>query len=156
MRLSLIDRLEKDLDPSEETIDLKLLSEEDREKAFIQFGEGSRELTSFLKSAYKHCVPSIFCCSGHDVRQPYVMLKVTDENLELLQTLGKILSKQGVVTNFEEHHQYGKRVIFSPHGNVIQKEWLDKACDIMEHPEKFDSSNPSIYYHEEMTNNQSR
>ena len=152
MRLSLIDRLEKDLAPSDETIDLNLLSEEDREKAFIQFGEGSRELTSFLKSAYEHGAPSIFCCSGHDVRQPYVMLKVTNENLELLQTLGKVLSKQGVVTNFEEHHQYGKRVTFSPHGNVIQKEWLDKACDIMEHPEQFDSSNPSIYYHEEMTN----
>ena len=151
IRHRLIERLERDLAPSEETVDLTKLKAEDREEAFIEFGEGSPALTRFLRTAYEHGAPSMFSCSGHGVREPYAMLRVTDENLEMLQDLGKVLSKYGVTTNFENHHQYGKRVSFRKVQKSKPINWLDLASDVLEHPEQYNTDNPSIYYHEEMS-----
>ena len=105
-----------------------------------------------MRTAYAHGAPSMFACSGHGYRSPYVVLKVTDENLPMLQYLGKVLSNIGVVTSFEDHHEFGKNVLFnrmSKYGNSC--DWLDMASNVLEHPEQYDASNPSIYYHETMT-----
>ena len=151
MRERLIERLEADIEPPEETVDLTKLNDEEREATFIQFGEGSHQLTRFLKTAYAHGAPSMFSCSGHGIKQTYVMLKVTDENLPMLQHLGKALSNHNIVTNFENHHQYGRRVTFNVKNDYpIQNDWLDIAIDVLEHPENYDVSNPSILYHEGM------
>ena len=60
------------------------IDDKERETLFYTFGEGDPNLTKFLKTAYEHGAPSMFCCSGHGVNNPYVVLKVTDENIDLL------------------------------------------------------------------------
>lgn len=75
-------------------VDLTAVNDEEREKYFEIFGEGSSNLTNFLRTAYNHGIPSIFCCSGHGIKSAYVLLRVTDENIDILRKLGKILSKQ--------------------------------------------------------------
>ncbi len=144
----IIKMLEKDVEPSAGRIDLELLDEETREKLFNQFGEGDKNLTLFLKTAYKHGAPSQFCCSGHGSRPAYVNLKVTDENIEMIRHLGKVLSNRNVVTTFADDHIRGTYVDFRGINNNISTEWLNVASKILENPELYDSSNPSIYYHE--------
>ena len=149
VREKIIKKLEHDIEPPDSSVDLAKLSDEEREEAFIRFGEGNKGLTGLLRTAYFHEMPSIYCCSGHGIGHSYVMLKVTDENIKQLQELGKVLSNYGIATNFSDHYQFGgKRVTFDcfdPKNN-----WFDLAADIINHPEKYDSSNPSIYYHEEI------
>ena len=142
--------LEKDVEPSAGRVDLETLDDETREKLFIQFGEGDKNLSKFLKTAYEHGAPSHFCCSGHGSRPAYVILKVTDENIEMLRFLGKVLSNRNVVTNFTDDHIRGKFVDIRGINNNISTEWLNIASKIRENPEIYDGSNPSIYYHEEM------
>ena len=77
----IINRLEKDVEPSAGHIELENLTEEDREEMFKQFGEGDVNLTEFLRQSYKSGLPSIFCCSGHGIQSAYVTLKITDENM---------------------------------------------------------------------------
>lgn len=140
--------LEKDVEPSSGRIDLETLDDETREKLFNQFGEGDKNLSKFLKTAYEHGAPSQFCCSGHGSRPAYVNLKVTDENIEMLRYLGKVLSNRNVVTNFTDDHIRGKFVDFRGINNNISTEWLNIASKVLENPEIYDDSNPSIYYHE--------
>ncbi len=147
-RQSIIERLERDLSLPDSYADLTTLSDKAREEAFIKFGEGNRGLTRFLRTAYEHGAPSMFCCEGHGLRNSYAMLRVTDENLELLQTLGKALSNHGIATDFEDNFQYGRRVTFRSTGELSRNNWFDLASDIMENPERYDSSSPSILYHE--------
>ena len=142
--------LEKDVEPSAGRIDLEKIDDETREKLFKQFGEGDKNLSKFLKTAYEHGAPSQFCCSGHGSRPAYVNLKVTDENIEMLRFLGKVLSNRNVVTNFTDDHIRGKFVDFRGINNNISTEWLNIASKILENPEIYDGSNPSIYYHEAM------
>lgn len=143
----IIKKLEKDVEATAGHIDLEELNEEEREKLFAQFGEGDKNLTSFLKTAYNHGAPSIFCCSGHGTRSAYVMLKVTDDNIELLRRLGRVLSKSGVSTNFENNHIRGLIVSYRSI-NSTSTNWLNLAEKVMNSPELFDDSNPEIYYHE--------
>ena len=154
MEEKLIAKLESDLKLPEESVDLTKLTDEQRERAFILFGEGSKELTNFLRTAYAHGAPSIFACSGHGISQPYVLLRVTDKNLPMLQYLGKVLSNFGASTNFEDHYQYGKRVHYGGTNDSNNScEWLNTATDVLEHPNLYvnEASNPTIYYHEAMT-----
>lgn len=146
----IIKRLEKDVEITGGRVDLETLDEEIREKLFKQFGEGDENLIGFLKTAYTHGAPSQFCCSGHGSRPAYVNLKVTDENIELLRTLGKVLSNYNVVTNFTDDYIRGRFVDFRGINNNISTNWLSLASKILENPELYDSSNPSIYYHEEI------
>lgn len=145
----IIKKLEKDVEPTAGNINLEELNEDERDKCFIQFGEGDGNLTSFLKTAYNHGAPSLFCCSGHGIRSAYVVLKVTDDNIELLKKVGRVLSKNGVSTNFENNHIRGMLVDYRSTGSVSTK-WLSIATQVMENPELFDDSNPKIYYHEEI------
>ena len=142
--------LEKDVETSAGRIDLEKIDDETREKLFKQFGEGDKNLSKFLKTAYEHGAPSQFCCSGHGSRPAYVNLKVTDENIEMLRFLGKVLSNRNVVTNFTDDHIRGKFVDYRGINNNISTEWLNIASKILENPEIYDGSNPSIYYHEAM------
>lgn len=148
LKEKIIKRLEKDVEYTAGYIDLGELSEDEREKRLNQFGEGDPNLTLFLKTAYEHGAPSLFCCSGHGTSKPYVMLKVTDENLDLLRKVGKALSLKEVATNFEEHHVLGKRVTYTTAKSTTTK-WLKFAAHVMENPELYDDINPEIYYHEE-------
>ena len=145
----LIKKLEDDVEYTAGYIDLGELSEDEREKRFIEFGEGDPNLTKFLKTAYEHGAPSMFCCSGHGVKSPYVTLKVTDENLELLRRLGKALSLKGVATNFQFHYKQGRRVIYNSSNDASTK-WLKYATQVIENPELYDDIKPEIYYHEEI------
>ena len=145
----IIKKLEKDVEATAGHINLEELNEEERNKCFVQFGEGDENLTSFLKTAYDHGAPSIFCCSGHGSRSAYVVLKVTDDNIELLRKVGKVLSKSGVSTNFENNHSRGLTVHYTSMKSVSTS-WLDLADRVMNTPELFDDSNPEIYYHEEI------
>ena len=147
----LIEKLEKDVERTAGHIDLESLSEEERNNNFTQFGEGNANLTKFLKTAYEHGAPSLFCCSGHGDRSAYVVLKVTDENIEMLRKMGKVLSKEGVVTNFEDHYIHGKNVAYRSMKS-FSTDWLGHASQILESPELFDDSNPTMYYHETMQN----
>ena len=123
--------------------------EEQRNSCFAEFGENDENLTTFLKTAYKHGISSMYCCSGHGIRSAYVMLKVNDDNIELLRKLGKVLSKEGVTTDFENHHISGLRVCYRSH-NRISTDWLKHASEIIESPELFDDNNPTMYYHEQI------
>ena len=145
----IIKKLEKDIEITAGHINLEELDEDKRNACFIQFGEGDNNLTSFLKTAYDHGAPSLFCCSGHGTRSAYVVLKVTDDNIELLKKVGKVLSKNGIVTNFENNHIRGLCVDYRSIRSV-STEWLSIASQVMETPELFDDSNPEIYYHEEI------
>lgn len=143
-----IERLENSLKRKNDGhVDLSKLPPEQREKSFVQFGEGNVDLTRLLKVAYEHDVESMFCCSGHSGPNGYVVFKVNEENLKYLQDVGKVLSKHNVVTNFEEHYLMGKRVAFS---GKKSSDWFGMAADVMENIQEFDTSNPSIYYHEQM------
>lgn len=106
----IISLLERDVEPSAGHIELENLTEEDREKMFKQFGEGDVNLTEFLRQSYKNGLPSMFCCSGHGIQSAYVTLKITDENINIARKIGKILSKQGVSTNFTDDYIKGKYV----------------------------------------------
>ena len=75
--------------------------------------------------------------------------KVTDENIELLRKVGKVLSKNKVSTNFTKHHIRGLIVNYSAM-NSVSTEWLKVATQVMEKPELFDDVIPEIYYHEKM------
>ena len=145
----IIKKLEKDVEATAGHINLEELNQEERNKCFIQFGEGDENLTSFLKTAYDHGASSIFCCSGHGSKSAYVMLKVTDDNIELLRKLGRVLSKSGVSTNFENNHSRGLIVSYRSVKSVSTN-WLNLADRVMNTPELFDDSNPEIYYHEEI------
>ena len=145
----IINKLERDVEYPAGHIELEDLAEEDREKLFKQFGEGDDNLTKFLKSAYKAGLPSIFCCSGHGTRSAYVELKITDENIEIAKKVGKILSKQGVSTNFIDDYIRGKYVDYRSMKS-ISTEWLNTATQILEKPELFADVEPDIYYHEQM------
>lgn len=145
----IIRKLEKDVEPTAGHIDLEQLSETERNKCFLQFGEGDENLTSFLRTAYYHGAPSLFCCSGHGTRNAYVVLKVTDENIELLRKVGKVLSKNKVSTNFTKHHIRGLVVNYSAM-NSVSTQWLKVATQVMENPELFNDVIPEIYYHEEI------
>ncbi len=151
LKEKIIKRLEKDVEYTADHVDLEKLSEEERENCFIKFGEGDPNLTLFLKTAYEHGAPSLFCCSGHGTRSPYVVLKVTEENIDLLRKLGKALSLKGVATNFEDHHVQGLKVDYRPtKSSAISTKWLKFASKVMENPELYDDINPEIYYHEEI------
>ena len=145
----LIKKLEKDVEPSAGHIDLEDLDEEKRNELIEQFGEGDEYLTTFLKTAFEKGAPSNFCCSGHNTRPAYVTLKVTEQNIELLQKLGKVLSNYGVVTNFTRDHIRGDYVSYN--GKYIDTTWLGIASKILEDPEKYNYNDPSIYYHETFT-----
>lgn len=145
----LINKLERDVEYSAGHIELENLAEEDREKMFKQFGEGDSNLTEFLKQAYKSGLPSIFCCSGHGVQSAYVTLKITDENIGTARKIGKILSKQGISTNFTDDHARGKYVDYRSM-RTASTEWLNTATQILKNPELFEDVEPDIYYHEEM------
>ena len=145
----LIKRLEKEVEPSAGHIDLESLDEDKRNEMFEQFGEGDEFLTRFLKTAFEKGAPSNFCCSGHDYRPAYVTLKATNQNIELLRKLGKVLSNYDVVTNFTRDHIRGDYVSYN--GRHIGTRWLGIASEIMEDPEKYNYNDPSIYYHETFT-----
>lgn len=144
----IIKKLENDVENKAGHIDLEQLNEEERNKYLIQFGEGDDNLTGFLKAAYNHGAPSLFCCSGHNVQSAYVVLKVTDENIDLLRKLGKVLSNYYVATNFTDHHMTGRYVSYR--SKYISTDWLKIATDVIENPELFEENNPEIYYHEEI------
>ena len=144
----IIRKLEAEVEPTAGHIDLENLDENKREELFKQFGEGDDNLTKFLKTAYEHNAPSLFCCSGHGRQSAYVVLKVNENNIELLRKIGKVLSKHGVITNFTNDHIKGKYVDYR--SKYIGTEWLDLGSQIMENPEKYDDSNPDIFYHEEI------
>lgn len=146
----IIKMLEKDVEPSAGRIDLETLDETTRERMFQQFGEGDKNLTEFLKVAYNHGAPSQFCCSGHGSRSAYVNLKVTDENIEMLRSLGKVLSNYNVVTNFTNDHIRGVFMDLRGINNNLSTAWLHVASQVLENPELYNSSNPSKYYHEEI------
>lgn len=143
----IIKKLEKNVEATAGHINLEELNEEERNKCFVQFGEGDKNLTLFLKTAYDKGASSIFCCSGHGNRSAYVVLKVTDDNIELLRKVGKVLSKAGVSTNFENNHSRGLTVDYRSVKSV-STDWLNLADRVMNTPELFDDSNPEIYYHE--------
>lgn len=145
----IINRLEKHVEPSAGHIELENLTEEDREEMFKQFGEGDVNLTEFLKQSYKSGLPSIFCCSGHGTQSAYVTLKITDENINIARKIGKILSKQGISTNFTNDHIRGKYVAYRSM-KTNSTEWLNTATQILANPELFEDVEPDIYYHEEM------
>lgn len=145
----IINKLEKDVEPTAGHIELENLTEEEREEMFKQFGEGDANLTEFLRQAYKNGLPSIFCCSGHGTQSAYVTLKITDENINIARKIGKILSKQGVTTNFTDDHIRGKYVGYRSM-TTSSTEWLNTATQILENPELFEDVKPDIYYHEEM------
>ena len=128
-------------------VDLAKFTDEEREKAFIKFGEGNEDLARLLKVAYEHNAESIFCCSGHGGPDGYVLFKVNEENLQYLQDVGKVLSNFGVITNFENHYKGGKRVDYR---GVQSSDWFGIAAEVMQNLKDFDSENPSKYYHEEM------
>lgn len=143
----LIKKLEKDVEYSAGHIELESLSESDRQHAFSIFSEGDANLKKFLEVSYNNGAPSIFCCSGHGCKPAYVTLKVTDENIELLRKVGKILSNMNVSTNFSDHHIRGKYVSY--HGvKTNSTSWLQTGANVMMNPELYDDGNPSIYYHE--------
>lgn len=141
--------LERELEDRARYVDLEKLSEEEREKCFAQFGEGDENLTRFLKTAFEHGAPSLFCCSGHGTRSAYVVLRVTEDNIELLRKIGRVLSKDGVATNFLDDIYNGAHVDYRLI-NSASTEWLNTASQIIEKPELFDDNNPKIYYHEKM------
>lgn len=116
---------------------------------FKQFGEGDVNLTEFLRQSYKSGLPSIFCCSGHGAQSAYVTLKITDENINIARKIGKILSKQGISTNFTDDHIRGKYVDYRSM-KTNSTEWLNTATQILANPELFEDVEPDIYYHEEM------
>ena len=145
----LISKLERDVESTAGYVNLENLSDEERNSMFAQFGEGDSNLENFLRKAYDSGLPSMHCCCGHGEKKPYVALKITDENLEIARRLGKILSNYGITTNFEEHHILGKRVSYMPIDRY-DTEWMMMAANILEHPEKYEDEEPSIYYHETM------
>lgn len=145
----IINRLEKDVEPSAGHVELENLTEEDREEMFKQFGEGDVNLTEFLRQSYKSGLPSIFCCSGHGIQSAYVTLKITNENINIARKIGKILSKQGISTNFTDDHIRGKYVDYRSM-KTNSTEWLNTATQILANPELFEDVEPDIYYHEEM------
>ena len=145
----IINKLEKDVEPSAGHIELENLTEEDREKLFKQFGEGDVNLTEFLRQSYKSGLPSIFCCSGHGIQSAYVTLKITDENINIARKMGKILSKQGISTNFTDDHIRGKYVDYKSM-KTNSTEWLNTATQILANPELFEDVEPDVYYHEKM------
>ncbi len=145
----IINKLEKDVEYSAGHIELESLNDAEREKLFVKFGEEDDNLTNFLRSAYNHGLPSIFCCSGHGNRSAYVTLKITNENLEIAKKIGKILSKQGVSTNFVNDHVRGKYVMYRSIKSTSTN-WLNTAMQILENPKLFEDVEPDIYYHEEM------
>lgn len=145
----LISRLERDVESKAGHIDLEDLSEEERNTMFTQFGEGDSNLEGFLRKAYDSGMPSIHCCCGHGEKKPYVTFKITDENIEMARKIGKILSNQGITTNFEDHHIQGKMVAYMPMDRY-DTDWMRMATSILEHPEKYEDEEPSIYYHETM------
>ena len=145
----IINKLEKDVEPSAGHIELENLTEEDREKLFKQFGEGDVNLTEFLRQSYQSGLPSIFCCSGHGVQSAYVTLKITDDNINIARKMGKILSKQGISTNFTDDHIRGKYVDYKSM-KTNSTEWLNTATQILANPELFEDVEPDVYYHEKM------
>ena len=145
----IIKKLEKEVEITAGHINLEELNEEERNKYFIQFGEGDENLTSFLKSAYENGAPSLYCCSGHGVQSAYVVLKVTNDNIESLRKLGRILSKSGVVTNFENHYIRGLNVSYRSK-NDFSTQWLGLAIRIIENPDLFQDVEPEIYYHKDI------
>lgn len=145
----IIKRLEKDVEPSAGHIDLESLDDDGREELFKQFGEGNEGLIQLLKIAYENKAPSIFCCCGHGYKRPYIVLKVTRENIELLRKVGKILSKHGISTNFMDSYVRGITVQYTAIKDY-STEWFNIASQIMQTPELFDDSNPEILYHPEI------
>jgi len=145
---NLLKHLENSIEKKDDGyIDLSKLTPAERENAFIQFGEGNEDLTRLLKIAYEHNVESMFCCSGHNGPNGYVVFKVNEDNLKYLQDVGKVLSNHGVITNFDNHYDKGKRVSYRGKNS---SDWFGIAGDIMENIKDFDYNNPSIYYHEKM------
>lgn len=145
----LISKLERDVESKAGHIDLEDLSQEERNTMFEQFGEGDPNLEGFLRKAYDSGMPSIHCCCGHGEKKPYVTFKITDENIEMARRIGKILSNQGIITNFEDHHIQGKMVSYMPMDRY-DTEWMRMATNILENPEKYEDEEPSILYHETM------
>ena len=147
---AIINRMEKE--PGETMngyIDLSKLSLEEREKAFINFSEGNDDLYTLLSTAYENGIESMFSCCGHGENEfGYVIFKVNDENLEKIQQLGKALSHEGVVTNFEDHYKFGKRVSF--HSIRAQdRSWFAKVAETIKNLPEHDIE-PTIIYHEYM------
>lgn len=143
----IIKKLEKDVEYSAGHVELENLSENERQQAFYIFSEGDANLKNFLEVSYNNGAPSIFCCSGHGKKPAYVTLKVTDENIELLRKVGKVLSNMDVIVNFTDDHIRGKYVSY--HGNkIISTTWLETGANIITNPELYNDTNPSIYYHE--------
>jgi hypothetical protein len=67
----------------------------------------------------------------------------------MARRIGKILSNQGIITNFEDHHIQGKMVSYMPMDRY-DTEWMRIATNILENPEKYEDEEPSILYHETM------
>ena len=163
----LIRKLEHDLAEPDYSIDLSQIEDEsERARLFKRFGEGNKGLEQLLSSAFDKGIQSIYCCSGHNRGQGYVMFRVTDQNIGLLQDLGKILSHSGISTSFEDDYKYGKRVHFCEFGKSIDGSWFTTANEVLEalyqrknnpgveNPNwgMYESklNNPQIYYHGEM------
>lgn len=151
--MNLIKMLEESMAPKPLSghVDLRSLSPEDREKAFVKFGEGDEDLTNLLRVAYSHNIDSIFCCSGHGLQgKGYVMFKVTPENIKHLQKVEKYLSRYGISTDFSKYHGMGTRIVFR-HIFDGAKYWFDKASYAISNIEECNYNNPTLYYHEQIS-----
>lgn len=130
-------------------IELAKLSDDEREKAFRRFSEGSEELYQLLKVAYDNGIESVFCCKGHsDTDMGYVSFKVTDQNVEKLKLIGKALSHNGILTNFDNRYNLGKRVTFRAF-RTNNKKWFEEVTKLIINPPMHDVI-PEIYYHGEI------
>lgn len=76
-------------------------------------------------------------------------MKITDENINIARKLGKILSKQGISTNFTDDLIRGKYFDYSSM-KTISTELLNTATQILANPELFEDVEPDIYYYEKM------
>ena len=147
----IIDRLIQRIDPvlnaPKTSIDLRTLPPKELEEAFIKFSEGDDGLYRLLKTAYEHGIDSMYSCKGHSTRDMgYVMFKVTDENLKMLQTMGKVLSHEGISTSFEFHHEQGPRVCFHSF-RAKNRNWFNIATDTIINPPE-EEIESAIYYNE--------
>ncbi len=146
---SIIERIDPKRGHDAGHIELSTLTPEERKQCFIKFSEGNESLLGLLTTAYEHGIESMFCCAGHSIYDSgYVVFKVTDENVGQLKQIGKAISHEGIVTNFENHYLAGKRVCFREF-EPKNKNWFQKVEKTLRSlPEA--EIEPAKYYHEEM------
>lgn len=143
-----IELLEESLSQGD-SVDLTKLTPEEREKAFVTFGEGSESLTRLLKTAYEHNIESRFCCAGHGIDPGYVAFKVTDDNLKYLQDIGKVLSNYDIKTVFSELDKK-RTVCFYGLNSEASNDWFVIVADVIENFQSFDCEHPTDLYHGEI------